>query len=259
MLLQPVRLAALAVVAFTLPLMLQVRAPQTPQPIDATPILDAAREALGGTSRIAAVQTFSASGRTRKVRGRNLVPIEFEILCALPDKYVHQDDSPAEESGLLKTGFNGGRLIQAPAPEEDEDQAARQSRVGTNKLEFVRLTLGLFATSFNGAPVTFTYAGRAEAPEGAADAIDVKGADKLALRLFVDRDSHLPVMLSWQASAHGGTVEHRLYYADRRAVDGLKLPFQMRHAIAGETVEETVFDRYRLNVKIDPKKFEAVK
>ena len=46
-------------------------------------------------------------------------------------------------------------------------------------------------------PLTFTYAGEAEAPEGKADVIDVKGEGDFAVRLFVDQKTHMPLMLSW--------------------------------------------------------------
>ena len=48
---------------------------QTPAP-DAASVIAAAREALGGDKR-AAVKTIVTTGRTRQVRGDNLVPIEF--------------------------------------------------------------------------------------------------------------------------------------------------------------------------------------
>jgi hypothetical protein len=54
-------------------------------------------------------------------------------------------------------------------------------------------------------------------------------------------------------------VENRLYFADFRDVDGLQLPFRVRRAVGPDTTEETTFDRYKLNAKIDPKKFEVVK
>jgi hypothetical protein len=50
-------------------------------------------------------------------------------------------------------------------------------------------------------------------------------------------------------------VEHRLYFADYREVDGLQLPFRIRHAVAGETTEETTFDRYRINARVDARRF----
>jgi hypothetical protein len=64
-------------------------------------------------------------------------------------------------------------------------------------------------------------------------------------------------MVSWQAMAQGKPVEQRLYYADYRDVDGMKFPFRLRRAVGPDTTEETVFDRYRVNPKIDPRRFEV--
>jgi hypothetical protein len=58
-------------------------------------------------------------------------------------------------------------------------------------------------------------------------------------------------------------VENRLYFADYRDVDGMQFPFRLRRARSGpdtmETIEETTFDRFKINAKIDPKKFEVRK
>ena len=51
--------------------------------------------------------------------------------------------------------------------------------------------------------------------------------------------------------------EQRLYFADYRDVEGLKLPFRLRRAAGAETTEETVFDRYRINAKVDPRRFDT--
>jgi hypothetical protein len=51
--------------------------------------------------------------------------------------------------------------------------------------------------------------------------------------------------------------EQRLFFADFRDVDGLKLPFRIRRATGTETTEETTFDRYRINVRIDPRRFDT--
>jgi hypothetical protein len=287
---------------------------------DATGVLAAAREALGGEQKLAAVRTFLATGRTRQVRGNNLVPIEFEIACELPDKYVRRDEIPAQESGPTSTGFNGDGLIQLPPPAEPPPQTARpatapappdprKARVVSIKQDFVRLTLGMFAGSFTTYPLTFVRAGRAEAPQGTADIIDVTGAGNFALRLFINSQTHLPIMVSWmmpatsvvmavpgepapkdlppgavvvQAPPPPGSaatkeeqdkyaktiqdlrrkarVEYRIYYADYRDVgNGLRFPFRLRRAIAGETVEETNFDAFKIDARLDPRKFETVK
>jgi hypothetical protein len=184
----------------------------------------------------------------------------------------------------------------------------------------------MFATSFPAYPLTFTYVAEAEAPQGKADVLEGKGPNNFTMRLFVSRDTHLPLMVTWTApapqrgrgpmppgaampqrgdapgrgdaagrgnapargdapaspnapqrgdapargaaaapqGAGGGPApgvppENRLYFADYRDVDGLQLPFRLRRAVGPDTVEETTFDRFRLNSKIDPKRFEVRK
>ena len=94
---------------------------------DAGPTLAAAREALGGDQALSAVKSFVATGRTRQIRGNNLVPIEFEVACELPSKYVRRDEVPAQESEPTTSGFNGDALIQFPRPAEPPP-ARRQAR-----------------------------------------------------------------------------------------------------------------------------------
>jgi hypothetical protein len=323
---------------------------------DAASILAAAREALGGEQSLGAVRTFVAKGRTRQVRGNNLVPIEFEIACELPDRYVRRDEIPAQESGPTSSGFNGDSLIQLPPPEPPPQAAApggaarpaasggtplrgaapaaavaagapapsgpagstpappdpRRERVASLKQDFAKLMLGMFAASFASYPLTFARAGQAEAPQGTADIVDVKGAGTFALKFFINSQTHLPIMVSWttpatsavvtvqgqpapdnlaagtvvvqvpappgpaatkqeqyakdvqelrrKALAGAKPIENRIYYSDYRdAGNGLKFPFRLRRAIAGETVEETNFDEIKINARIDPRRFEPVK
>jgi hypothetical protein len=305
-------------------------------------VLADARAALGG-DKLAAVKSLIASGRTQRVRGNNLVPIEFEIFLQLPDRYLRADESPFEETDPTSAGFSGDTLIQFPAPPSGPagpmpgrpapggpppagaTHAAgpgaapggkpmmdpRRARVNSLKQDFTRLWLGLFASSPTAYPVTFAWSAMAEAPQGQADVIDVKGDGNFALRLFVDSKTKLPLMVSWslpptnviitvpgqaapktvapgavvvqgpaapaagapkeetdkyakdvlalRSKAQATPVEHRLYFGDYRDVDGVKFPFRLRRAIGTETTEETTFDRFRINAKIDPRKFEAIK
>jgi hypothetical protein len=225
-------------------------------PPDPAAILAATRDALGGDKRLSAVKTIVATGRTQQVRGNNLVPIEFEIDVELPDKYVRKDEIPAQESGPSTAGFNGEAMIQTKQP--------------TVRQDFARLMLGMFAASFAGYPLTFSYVGQAEAPQGKADVLEAKGAQSVTMRMFIAQSTHLPIMVSWQAPplpARGGPSpataapavpqETRLYFADYRDVDGIKWPFRLRRAVGADTVEETTFDRFRINPKIDAKKFQS--
>ncbi len=283
---------------------------------DPAPILAAARQALGGEKKLTAVKSFSATGRTRQVRGDNLVPIEFEIFVELPDKYLRKDEIPAQESGPNASGFNGDELVVDPPPPTPMPDPARKARVATLKQDFARLALGMFAGSFPAYPLTFTYVGQAEAPQGKADVLDAKGPDGVTLRYFINSETHLPIMVSWQPPAGraggpggmppGGRVpaapgaaapppaaappagappagvppagapaagvppgrgatppgprpEFRVYFADYRDVDGMQFPFRLRRATGADTTEETTVDRYKVNAKIDPKKFDVRK
>ncbi len=317
--------------------------PPSPEALKrAEEVLLEARTAMGG-DKLAAIKTVVVSGRTRRVRGNNLVPIEFEILLELPDKYLRVDEFPAEDSEPTSSGFNGDELIQVPpmpppggrampmppgtappgasgppgpagaAPAGGRGPAAdpRRARVAAVKQDFTRLSLGLFAAAPPAYPLTFAYAAMAEAPQGRADVLDVKGEGTFALRFFVHSDTRLPIMVSWttpptnvvvtvpgepppktiapgavvvagppapaagapkeemdryakevlaiRSKAQASPVEHRLYFADYRDVDGVKLPFRLRRAIGTETTEETTFDRFRLNVKIDPRRFDPAR
>jgi hypothetical protein len=317
------------------------------------------RRALGG-DKLAELKTLVASGRTRRIRGNNIVPIEFEISIELPDKYVRVDEFPAEDTDPTSAGFNGDGLIQIPPPPavpagrgapgatppvgappgatppgaappgaarpggvppgamppgampggRGPAMDPRRARLTTLKQDYARLALGLFAAS-NAYPLTFSYAAIAEAPQGRADVLDAKGEGAFALRFFINTDTHLPVMVTWttpptnvivtvpgqpppstvapgavvvpgppapppnspkeemdkytkevlalRAKAQATPVEHRLYFADYRDVEGLKFPFRLRRAIGTETTEETTFDRFRVNARIDPRKFEPLK
>jgi hypothetical protein len=274
-------------------------------------VMAAARAALGGDAKIAAVKTFIATGRTRQVRGENLVPIEFEVQAELPDKYSRRDEFPAQDAGPVTSGFVGDAVVLiprpvppppragAPAPPPQQQEMMLRARMMQAKQDFARLLLGMFAGTTSAFPVTYSYVGQAEAPQGKADVIDVKGPANFAARLFV-ADNGLPIMLSWQApagpagpggagamtrpgppsggppagvpppgsaptpSGPGGpspgakpAPEQRLYFADYREVEGLKLPFRLRRAVGAETTEETIFDRYRINAKVDPRRFDT--
>jgi hypothetical protein len=262
-------------------------AAQAPPQADA--IMTAARTALGGDARIAGVKRLIVSGRTRQLRGENLIPIEFVSLFEFPDRYVRQEEVPAQASGPTLQGFNGREAIQPPGPQRGgggrgvpppgaspagvspppgappPPGAVGRARgplaadpVTTMKQDVVRLLLGLFASSREVLPVTFASAGTAEAPEGTADAIDVSGPGGFAARVFIGQRDHLPLMVSWRPpAAPPDAPDNRLYFADYRDVNGLKLPYRIRRASGATTTEETTIDRYRVNAKIDPRKFEV--
>lgn len=192
----------------------------------------------------------------------------------------------------------GGRAGGPPAPTPEQAEAGRRMRLAGVKQDVLRLILGMSAGAFPTAPpLSFSYVAKAEAPQGKADVLAVTGADNFSARFFVNAETHLPIMITWtapagpqrggrgpgpatpqppargeappasagQGPARGETApatappESRLYFSDYREVGGLQFPFRLRRALGPDTTEETTFDGFKINPKIDAKKFEIRK
>src|SRR5256885_14261533 len=142
------RTIRLLAVAFSATVLLwEARTPA--QARDAAVVLAAARSALGGEDKLAAVKTFVATGGTRQLRGNNLVPIVFEIDCELPDKYVRKDEFPAQDTDVTVIGFRGDELIVFPQPPAGRGGPLPAQRPMTGQQDLARLVLGPVAASFS--------------------------------------------------------------------------------------------------------------
>jgi hypothetical protein len=173
---------------------------------------------------------------------------------------------------------------------EEQQQRDRES-VRAARHELSRLMIGWLATTPATTNAEYTDAGVAESPDGRARIVDVKDAHGLSVRVFLDEQTHLPLMLTYQAPqprmvttefrgerpasgaprqpttgqgaapvVSAGPVpmaEYTLYFDDWRVVDGLTFPHRMRRAVAGATTEEWSVTRVRVNPRIDPKNFEV--
>ena len=333
--------------------------PALAQDGDVNKIMADLREALGG-KKLDSVKTLTVEGRTLRTNAAGTTTEHaFEMAMELPDKYMRKDVlSPMGNMSVYRTtGFNGDGLIneidtppqlsggghivmrfqtvggpggQPTTPEQQE--AARKNLLANTKKDYARIVLGMLGTSPAAYPLTFTYAGVAESPDGKADVIDIKGEGDFAARLFVDTQTHLPLMLSWMdkepmvvqrmvsggpgggapppppppggghasvAGAGGGnvtfsssggnvqvrqggapltpeeqakidaqikeaeatrrTVEFRLFYSDYQQVDGVLMPHRFQRSVDGKPTEEVVFERIKVNSKIDAKKFTVSK
>jgi hypothetical protein len=168
-------------------------------------------------------------------------------------------------------GPAGGRR-----PSADERRAALGRRM---QGELDRMRLALFADAGEGAALT--YVGQAESPDGRADVLDVATTSGTKARLFLDAATHLPLMVTYQETmparrlrrpppADGAerspeavpspalprTVEGTLFLSDRRAVNGVQLPFRISRAVDGKVVDEWEITRWRVNPTLKPERFE---
>ena len=187
----------------------------------ATEILAAARQAIGD-KKLDGLKAFAVEASVQRNVNTMQMTSDVEILLELPDKYVRSEVGSGPMSMTMSSGFVGDKAVrpanaasmaggamvirmgpggpmpsgEKPSPEEQEridKQMLRNSRA-----DISRLMLGWFASTHPALTVEYTYAGEAESPDGKADVIDAKNADGFTARLFIDRETHLPLMVTYQ-------------------------------------------------------------
>ena len=168
--------------------------------------------------------------------------------------------------GFRGGGFDRGRNQpqNAGAAQTDTSQAderVRELQRRTRQAELARLAL-VWLLTVDG-PVA--WIGTAQAPEGTADVLEVKPANGVPTRLFLNPMTHLPLMITWSGQpSRGGDIRRRgaaappppaqgqatlvLHMSEYKAVNGIKLP----HLITRGTEDTTQEEIKVKSVKINP-------
>jgi hypothetical protein len=169
-------------------------------------------------------------------------------------------------------GPNGGQMTEAQLNE------ARTRRM---RVQMYRLTAALLAD----AGTEWVDAGIAESPEGKADIRETKEETGRTLRLFIDQDSKLPLMVQYQdpkpmVMVNGGRgpgapgaparpseedmqkrVEemrrnppplgtYAMHLSDFKKVDGIMLPHKIETSLDGEPNEEWTIEKFKVNPSV---------
>ena len=271
------------------------------QDTKAQDVLAAARKAIGAGT-LDGLRTLSVEGTLKRNVNERQMAAEVELLLALPDKYVRSERGAGPVGAGFAFGFNGGRPIRpanstmggggmmmirigpgGPPPAEplspEAQQRADEELLRTQRAEISRLMLGWFAAAHPSLAAQYSYAGDAVAPDGKAHVIDVRAEDAFAARLFIDQQTNLPLMVTYQGvaprivSVSRGRgprpaplpdpqgprplAEISVFFEDWREAGGLTFPHVMRRATDGTTNEEWTVSRVRVNPQIDPRKFDG--
>jgi hypothetical protein len=260
-------------------------------------VLTDARMAIGGEARLSAVKTIVATGKSQRQMGQMQMSGELEVAIALPDRYLRtQVDNIMGNSITREEGFNGSTLLERSVtppganvmirfagPEGDPDsEASKQRRAQRHRSELARLLVAWLLTAPSYAEAQFSYTGEAESPDGKAHVFDVKGADGLAMRVFIDTETRRPLMLTFQGrppmmrtqraragqppseqghGAAGATLppmtEITWFIDDFRKVGDLWLPHRMTQEADGKTIEEWEFSKIVVNEPIKDDRFKG--
>jgi hypothetical protein len=267
-------------------------------------LLTEARNTLGGEAKLKAVLSLSCSGKFRRILAPNAPEMDgdFEMEFLLPDKYKRTDNMTAMGGAAqitMGTGFNGDQLLEEQNSggggmvimrrAGGDDEKSKALRLASVKSDAARTLLILLLTPPESAQMQFSYAGEAESPEGKADVIEAKGTNNFAARLFLDKQTHQPLMLSYRAvvpkmivntvRAHGhgeaekmskdvekqaqeemakaqkNESEIQVFLTDYRKVDGISLPHKITRQVNGEVSEEMEFAKFKINPPLKAERF----
>jgi len=137
--------------------------------------------------------------------------------------------------------------------------------------ELFRTTLALLLSAPTGADVTFIYAGGGDVDGIACDIVDARNGDSTT-KLFLDKSSHLPRMISFQGHRpmiirikkddmkseadtkiferkldKPETAEFQIRFSDYRAVNGVLLPHRWTQTVGGAADETIDVTGYEIN------------
>lgn len=272
-------------------------------------VLKQAREAIGG-ERLQKIEGLQITGQYRRVFGDRQMQGERDISISLPDKYLVEDSmNPGGMStSMINTrglngerawsGSSGGggmvfRMASGPggAPLTPEQMEAAQRRM--YHTEFSRYLLAMILMPPPSLAVEYKYAGESDVEDVPADVVDVTGPDRFSVRLFFDKRSHLPLLLSYRGpkprmltmtrQGSGGRspedikkareeaektiraegpqtppeeVDFFIRLTDHRKVDGVTLPHKFTFLTESEVSEEFEISKYQVNPQFKADKFE---
>src|SRR5690242_12410917 len=178
-------------------------------------ILKHAREAIGGEERLQKIETLHINGQYRRVFGDRQMGGEREISIELPNKYLVEDSmNPGGLStALINTralngdhawsgsSGGGGAMVFRMAGPGGQQATPEQIEAGLRRVyqaEFTRYLLAMTLAPPPSVALNYTYVGESDVEGELAEVIDMTGPDKFSVRVFFDKKTYYPLLLSYR-------------------------------------------------------------
>ncbi len=264
---------------------LEQRAPQAQHAGQASrveEVLQKAREALGGEARLKEVQNITLSGSLRREEQSG----EKRMDLFLPDKFKISD-TIGLVAGIeltIVSALNGNQAWSDARTSTGNAQVMMMDRRGNEqqnseeqamnlRAQFTRHMLALFLLPPPNSSVEF--GGEAEAPDGRADIVVLKGANGVVGKLFIDQKTHRPLMMTYRDIASrmttkkmnvsgAGSVDKvvkdaetnlpareeadmQMYFSDYKPEKGILLPHLITITVNDKPYEEWVLKSFKVN------------
>jgi hypothetical protein len=270
-------------------------------------ILKQARAAIGGQEQLQKIQGLNINGQYRRIFGERQLGGDREISILLPNKYLIEDSmNPGglatsminyrtlngEHAWNGQSGGGGGMIFRigpggAQATPEQMEAALRRML----QIEMARYLLALTLTAPESFAVDYKYAGESDVDDAKAEVVDVTGPENFAIRLFFDKATHLPLLISYrgpkprivtmtrpaggqvkpedvkkaredaekhlaESPSQPEEVDFYIRLSDHKKVGGLLLPHKFTFLTGEEVSEEFEVSKYQLNPQFKSDKFE---
>lgn len=274
-------------------------------------ILKEARKAIGGEELIQKIQSLGIKGEYRRIFGEREMAGDREVSIQLPDKYLVEDamnpgglstaiintkGMNGERAWMGSSGGGGGGMVfkmgggpsgQQPTPEQIEAGVRRMHRN-----EFTRYLLAIMVMPPPDFALEYKYAGESDVEENHAEVIEITGPDKFSIRVFFDKQTHLPLLLSYrgnkprimtmnrpadrnmkvdEAAKHAKAEADKLAgepapkpeetdffirVSDYKKAGGLLLPHKLTFLTEADVSEEFQISKYQVNPQYKPERFQ---
>jgi hypothetical protein len=177
----------------------------------AADVLKEMRKALGG-DKLEAMNTLSLEGPFQRDGGMRQMGGTSALTLQFPDRMYRSEETEfpggmsmermsalngntAWEDVKQRGGMGGGMQIvmAGPGGRELSPEQLEEARVRRLRTEMMRYLLAFGG----GTSLQPTWVAVAEAPEGKADVLEAKNENGATVRIFVDQQTHLPLMLQY--------------------------------------------------------------
>lgn len=177
----------------------------------AADILKEMRKALGG-DKLESMKTLSLEGPFQRDGGPRQMAGTSALTLQFPDRMYRSEETEfpggmsmerisalngnaAWEDMKQRGGMGGGMQIvmAGPGGRELSPEQLEEARLRRLRTEMMRYLMAFGG----GTSLQPTWVAVAEAPEGKADVLEAKNENGAAVRIFVDQQTHLPLMLQY--------------------------------------------------------------
>jgi len=246
------------------------------------------RAAIGGDSKLNSITSLELSGKLNRSAGGRSSTNDVTLSVLLPDKFKRVEVASGGAVEYTRTvamdGDDGWIDLSSPngfgpkgayMKSASGNQDAQKAQIDAVRVDFTRILVSLLLAAPTANSVEFKYAGEAKMDNLQVDLLDAAGPGGLAMRLFIDKQTHHPVLMTYDAQAKPGDAagggkggdkgdktaakpeiqKVQVLLADYRPEEGILLPHQITKAANGQTFEEMSIAKYKINPSLKPQSF----